>query len=81
MNRLQRFFLMVLPRSWGRGIETASRAWMAHCPNCDQETSVWDHGGIRYKAVGNPKKLFRCPACGKIGMQALHYKPTGEAKA
>ncbi len=34
------------------------------CPDCGQETSIWDAGGIRYLAAGNPRRLRQCEKCG-----------------
>ncbi len=55
--------LRKLPGSWAEAIEAESRLWMMRCP-CGNEISVWDAGGVRYKAAGNPKRLFRCTSCG-----------------
>jgi hypothetical protein len=63
VSGLRRFVAAVLPTTWTAAMEAESRAWQMRCP-CGHETSVWDAGGIRYKAVGNPKRLYRCPRCG-----------------
>jgi hypothetical protein len=76
MNRLQRFFSLLLPKSWD--LEAESRAWKTRCSKCDHESSIWETGGIRYKAVGNPRKMFRCPHCGKFTWHKLSYRPDGE---
>jgi len=46
--------------------EAESRKWTAVCPRCQSVNSIWDVGGMRYKAAGRPIKLVRCPNCGKI---------------
>lgn len=46
--------------------EVESRKWQATCPRCQSVNSVWEMGGIRYKAAGRPIRLVRCPNCGKI---------------
>ena len=33
--------------------------------------SVWDAGGIRYKASGSPWIKLRCPACGSVAVRQL----------
>jgi ribosomal protein S27E len=53
-------------------MEANSRMWMMQCPNCSYEQSIWDIGGIRYKAFGNPRSLQRCPNCGKIGWHKIY---------
>lgn len=64
MSGLQRFLLAIVPRSLGQAMEKESRLWMLVCPDCGRETSVWDAGGIRYLAAGNPRRRFVCPLCG-----------------
>jgi hypothetical protein len=63
MSRVQKIVKALLPRRWSAAMETESRAWIMICP-CGHETSVWDAGGIRYKAAGNPTRRHRCPHCG-----------------
>jgi hypothetical protein len=52
-------------------IEAESRDWFWTCPSCGHEFSVWDKGGIRYKASGNPIRLVRCPSCDRTAMLRL----------
>ena len=54
MNSLQKLLVNLLPRSWAKDMEAQSRAWMIRCP-CGYEQSVWEAGGIRWKAAGTPK--------------------------
>ena len=35
--------------------EEESKHWMCECPHCHQKTSLWDMGGIRYKARHDPR--------------------------
>jgi predicted RNA-binding Zn-ribbon protein involved in translation (DUF1610 family) len=72
MTRLQRLFIAILPRRWAQSMETESRSWMLGCPSCGYEISVWDAGGVRWKAKGRPWALMRCPQCGKTGWTRLH---------
>ncbi len=55
-------------------IETESRSWFWRCELCGHEFSVWDMGGIRYKASGNPKRLVRCPSCNTTAMLRLQRR-------
>jgi hypothetical protein len=64
MPLLRSLILAVVPRSVAEAFERESRLWMLICPKCGGEKSFWDIGGIRYKAVGNPRKLIRCSQCG-----------------
>jgi hypothetical protein len=65
MSFIQKLVLGVLPAAWAKSMETESREWMCTCP-CGHSRSVWDLGGIRWKAAGNPRQLMKCPACGKL---------------
>jgi hypothetical protein len=65
MTFIQRFFTSVLPAAWARDLESESRSWLARCP-CGEVRSIWDLGGIRWKARGNPMRLMRCPRCGEF---------------
>lgn len=40
--------------------------------SCGKTSSIWDIGGIRYKAYGKPITLVKCPHCGKIAMQKIY---------
>ena len=50
MSFIQELVLAVVPRSSGAA---ESRAWIARCESCGGERSIWDLGGIRWKASGN----------------------------
>ena len=58
-------------------IEAESRQWMMQCPECRHEVSVWDYGGMRYRARGTVYRLGRCPDCGAFKMLRV-YKPEAE---
>lgn len=59
---LQRFLLSILPASWAESMERDSRAWQAVC-SCGHKRSIWELGGIRWKAAGNPRRRMHCPQC------------------
>lgn len=48
-----------------------SKQWKFTCL-CGQTSSIWNIGGIRYKAVGDSTKAIRCPYCKKFGMQKIY---------
>lgn len=50
-----------------------SRLWMAECPNCRANTSMWALGAVRYRAAGEPKKRMPCPRCGQTGFMRIHW--------
>lgn len=40
--------------------------------SCGKESSIWDIGGIRYKAVGKPLSGIKCPHCKKFSMHKIY---------
>jgi hypothetical protein len=71
MNRLQRVFTWL----FGPGVERESREWKYECGQCGHGESVWERGGIRYKAFGEKSYGGRCPACGHTGKRWLRRSP------
>ena len=61
---IQRFFLAVLPKSWAESMEKESREWKVICP-CGAKDTIWDIGGIRWKARGKKRSYVLCRTCGK----------------
>jgi ribosomal protein L37E len=55
-------------------MEAESRAWMVSCPHCGFERSVWDTGGVRYKAAGTSRNYMRCPRCGRRGWNRISWR-------
>jgi ribosomal protein S27E len=72
MSRTQRFFTRFAGAETAAAMEAHSRAWLVRCPNCGHERSIWELGGIRYKAAGNPRLRLTCPKCGKAGWHEVH---------
>lgn len=62
-----------LQRRASPAMEAESRAWMVQCPHCGAERSVWDSGGIRYRAAGTSRLYRRCFACGKRGWHKVYW--------
>jgi hypothetical protein len=75
MNLIQRTIIALLPQRWAAVIEAESRAWRMRC-DCVQESSVWEMGGMRYKARGNPRRLARCIHCGKTALRDFYHVET-----
>jgi hypothetical protein len=73
MSFVQRLFTAILPRKWAESMESESRAWVMQCP-CGHERSVWEAGGIRYGASGNPRLRVRCPECGRQTWHRVYRK-------
>ena len=68
----QRFFQRLLPW-WAKSMEAESRQWQSDCA-CGHTFSIWDAGGIRFKAAGSPTTRLRCPACGDAAMRKLQRR-------
>lgn len=49
-----------------------SRLWTVKCANCNHERSIWEMGGIRYKAAGNPRMYRLCPNCGQSNWHSIY---------
>ena len=64
MSLFQRLFKAILPPRWAASMEADSRSWMVRC-RCGFARSVWELGGIRWKAAGEPRWYRRCPQCGE----------------
>lgn len=71
MSSAQRFFAAILPKRLAAEMESESRSWMIRC-ECGFEQSVWDSGGIRWKAKGSPRQFRLCRSCGKKGWQTIY---------
>ncbi len=77
MSAVQKFFQTILPKRLAEEMEDESRTSMVRCP-CGYERSIWDMGGIRWKAAGNPKRYLRCPQCGQAGWHTVYRKQAEE---
>lgn len=55
-------------------VEAESRQWMVSCLKCGDEISVWESGGIRYKARGTVYRMGKCRRCGQTGRLKI-YRP------
>ena len=76
----QRIVLGLMPHRAAE-IERESREWLVICPHCGDSRSLWDLGGVRYKAASKGKRMgIRCPACGKRSMAKVERRrtPPGE---
>jgi hypothetical protein len=74
MSAIQRFIYWLLPAWLSQDMEKESRLWTLRCNACGSEKSIWDIGGIRYKAAGRPRKLIYCSGCRRLRWQECYYK-------
>jgi predicted RNA-binding Zn-ribbon protein involved in translation (DUF1610 family) len=73
---VQKLFTGMFSPSTAADMEAHSRAWMLQCPKCGYERSIWDMGGIRYKATGKSRNYMRCVSCGERSWHKM-YKREG----
>lgn len=71
LSRTQKIIRFFSSKAKFKKIEEASRLWGFTCVNCNERTSIWDIGGIRYKASGNPQTRIRCPKCREASLQTI----------
>jgi len=67
------FLKRLLPAKAWNAVKAGTKEWLTECP-CGHKQDLWDSGGVRYKATGEPRRLGFCPACGKHAMQRIRRK-------
>jgi len=70
----QKLFTELVSPSTAARMEAESRTWMVRCSNCGYERSVWETGGVLYKAAGTSYWYRRCPNCHKLAWQKVYRK-------
>jgi hypothetical protein len=73
MGLVQQIVLKMFPASKSQAIKAESQAWMVRCDVCDEEKSVWDRGGVRWKGAGTPRLRAKCTKCGKTQWHTIYY--------
>ena len=71
LSRTQRLVTRLVGPETAAAMEAHSRAWLVRCLKCGHQRSVWELGGIRYKAVGEQRNLMRCPSCGALSWHKM----------
>jgi len=70
---------LMLPSRVYATIEADTRKWLIECP-CGHRRDLWEMGGIRYKAAGEPRRLMRCPHCGHLTWHKIRKKTQQESE-
>jgi len=65
LSGIQKFFKMFVSDATFAAMENESRAWKVKCEKCNHLRSIWELGGIRYKAAGSKMVQTVCPNCGQ----------------
>jgi hypothetical protein len=74
MSLIQRFFLAIFPKKWSDDMRAESERWMIRCLTCGKSRSVWDAGGIRWKAASVGKRTrIKCSQCEAYRDAAVEY--------
>jgi ribosomal protein S27E len=72
MSLLQILVETILPGQWADEIRAESRSWRIRCLGCGASRSVWDAGGVRWKATSIRKRtLVHCSHCGRLRVAAI----------
>jgi len=74
MSLVQRLMMKILPARWAEDMRADSERWKIRCPSCGHERSIWEIGGIRWRAAGQPRRLWRCRECGKVAWHIIYRK-------
>lgn len=75
----QQFLSWILPTGKFEEMRNESLSWMVQC-TCGFERSVWEIGGVRWKANGNPKRFAACPSCGQKTWHRVYQKSNVNGK-
>lgn len=80
MSLVQNLLMKILPVRWAQEMEAESRSWRVRCP-CGREKSIWDLGGVRWKASGARTFYGVCTECGWAGAKEVYQvAPDAERK-
>ena len=72
-----KFLKFILPARAFAAVEAGTRQWLIECP-CGHKRDYWDAGGVRYKAVGEPRQWGPCPQCRKKRWHKVRKKTEAE---
>ncbi len=74
MSIIQKFITTVFSKRVADQIKAESQSWIMRCNNCGLERSIWEIGGVRYGAAGNPSRKYPCPTCGRWTWHSVERK-------
>ena len=74
-----RFLKFILPAKGFAAVRAGTKEWLAECP-CGHKRDIWDSGGVRYKAAGEPRCGGYCPACRKNTWHKIRKKTEAEKR-
>lgn len=79
MNPTQLFFTKILPAKWANDMRAESESWRIRCLECGASRTVWEAGGIRWRAASKGKRtIVGCSQCGGTRTAAVERVPKEE---
>ncbi len=72
-----KFLKFILPARAFEAVKKGTKQWLIEC-KCGHHQDFWDLGGIRYKAVGEPRQYLKCPKCKKNSWHKIRKKTASE---
>ena len=79
MPEEHKFRKFILPKKLYESVKKESKEWLIECP-CGHKRDVWDVGGTRYKARGEPTTKCICPECGENKWHKIRRKTDEEMR-
>ncbi len=79
MPASHRFLRWILPAKAFAAVREGTKRWLLECP-CGFRRDLWDAGGVRYMAAGEPRRLAWCPGCRKATWHRLRKKTETEQR-
>lgn len=74
LSGTQKLIKMFVSKETFAAMEVESKEWKVQCSHCGHERSIWDMGGIRWKAHGE-KALYRyCVNCDQSSLLKVYKK-------
>lgn len=77
MAAAHRFLKWILPARAFEAVRAGTKEWLAECA-CGHRRDVWDSGGVRYKAAGEPRQVGYCPSCRRRTWHKIRKKTEDE---
>jgi hypothetical protein len=74
MKKLLKF---ILPEKTFASVRDETKEWLIACP-CGHARDLWDAGGVRYKATGEPRRYLACPKCDRARWHTIRRKTDAE---
>src|SRR5262245_23872556 len=73
---IQKLAAALLLRRQAVAMQAEARSWMVRC-SCGFARSIWDLGGIRWGAAGQPRRYLSCPQCHQSSWHTVSRDKTG----